>query len=106
MHFSRHPRQIGHARARCTACNVAFRQGAQNGINLVDGEFAFILRSEVPKEIPGDLDGDGDVDFDDIGIAVAYFGQPASCDPRADVIADGVINILDVSVVGSNFTGP
>ena len=61
--------------------------------------------------VPGDLDGDGDVDQDDLGIVVNCFGQFVADNPDcaiADVApppnGDGVINILDISFVGSNFT--
>lgn len=53
----------------------------------------------------GDLDVDFDVDFDDLRIVTGCFGQdPNVCDPRADVNGDGSVNILDVSLVVSNFT--
>jgi hypothetical protein len=56
---------------------------------------------------PCDLDDDGVVDFDDLAIVTNCFGQdPAACDPRADVNGDGAVNILDVSLVVSNFTPP
>lgn len=53
----------------------------------------------------GDLDVDFDVDFDDLRIVTGCFGQdPNVCDPRADVNGDGTVNILDVSLVVSNFS--
>lgn len=53
----------------------------------------------------GDLDCDCDVDFDDLAIVTGCFGQdPNVCDARADVNRDGMVNILDVSLVVSNFT--
>ena len=61
--------------------------------------------------VSGDLDGDSDVDQDDLGIVVNCFGQFVADNPDcaiADVApppnGDGVINILDISFVGSNFT--
>ncbi len=64
----------------------------------------------VVEIIPGDLDGDGDVDQDDLAILVACFGQPPSAcvgvapGVNPDFNEDGIINILDISFVGSNFT--
>ena len=61
-------------------------------------------------DTPGDLDDDGDVDQDDLAILVACFGQPPSAcvgvapGVNPDFNGDDVINILDVSFVGSNFT--
>ncbi len=61
--------------------------------------------------VPGDIDGDDDVDQDDLGIVVNCFGQFVADNPDcaiADVApppdGDGIINILDISFVGSNFT--
>ncbi len=65
----------------------------------------------VPASIPGNLDGDSDVDMDDLMIVVGCFGQSAPLAPPCDAAdlapppsGDGVINILDLSFVGSNFT--
>ena len=60
--------------------------------------------------IPGDIDGDGDVDQDDLTILVGCFGQPPSAcvgvapGVNPDFNEDGIINILDISFVGSHFT--
>ncbi len=61
--------------------------------------------------IPGDLDGDGDVDQDDLQIVVDCFGQFVADNSDcaiADVAplptGDDVINILDISFVVSHFT--
>ncbi|MGH9396528.1 MAG: dockerin type I domain-containing protein [Terriglobia bacterium] len=52
--------------------------------------------------MPGDRNGDGLVDCNDVAIVKASFGKKigqAGFDPRADVNADGIINIFDLATV-------
>ena len=57
---------------------------------------AFLL----PWKLPGDLNGDGIVNIDDLKIVIAHLGTRAGqpdFDARADVNGDGVVDIADVS---------
>lgn len=53
--------------------------------------------------LAGDLDGDGDVDADDEQTMKQAFGRPVSDNPVADLNADGVIDVLDLALLGSNW---
>jgi hypothetical protein len=55
--------------------------------------------------LPGDLDGDGEVDCDDLAIVKASFGKRSGqpgFDPRADTNHDGVVNVQDLSFVAQH----
>lgn len=49
---------------------------------------------------PGDIDGDGDVDTDDLLAMLAAWGTN---DPAADVNGDGVVNVNDLMILLSNY---
>ena len=74
-----------------TTNNISLNaQGASSANGTV---FTQIVRA---ASIPGDIDGDGDVDRDDIAIIFAARNQAASgpADPR-DLDRDGRITVLD-----------
>ena len=54
------------------------------------------------KNMPGDVNGDGIVNCADFSIVRGAFGKSAGqpgWDPRADVVADGIIDIRDLAFV-------
>ncbi len=62
-----------------------------------------------PSGLDGDVDGSGCVDTTDLDIVVSCFGQTAPLFPPCDDAdvspppnGDGIVNILDISLVGSN----
>ena len=75
------------------------------GAEVAPGSIVALVISTGPAEgNPFDVNGDGVVDGLDINAIVACYGQPAACNPNADVNDDETINILDISLVANNFT--
>jgi hypothetical protein len=62
--------------------------------SVISQQFGF-GEPAAPEPIPGDLDGDGDVDRNDMNIILAHRNQPASECPPCDLDGDGVITVLD-----------
>jgi uncharacterized repeat protein (TIGR02543 family) len=55
---------------------------------------------------PGDLNGDGVVNIDDLTLVTSHFGQTSAdpgWDPLADANGDGLVNIDDLTAVISNY---
>ncbi|MBG81510.1 MAG: hypothetical protein CMJ39_12490 [Phycisphaerae bacterium] len=57
-----------------------------------------------PEAIPGDLDGDGDVDVNDILLLLADFGCTGTC--QGDVDGNGEVNVSDILILLANWTTP
>ncbi len=60
--------------------------------------------ASVPCDLPGDLEGDGDVDITDLATLLAHFGMQSGADPSdGDLDGDQDVDISDLSSLLSNF---
>lgn len=72
---------------------------------LISTTITFVADEPQPS-IPGDLDGDGDVDRDDVNVILVYRNQPASVCPACDIDEDGTITVLDARKIVLMCTRP
>jgi hypothetical protein len=87
-------------------CN---RNGEPDGCDIASGASADLNGNGIPDEcephVPGDVNGDGVVDIDDLLLVIAGWGAcvppPVFC--IADVTGDGEVNIDDLLLVISNW---
>ena len=64
--------------------------------------FSLVSSNLLVEPSPYDLTGDGVVDILDLTLVASRFG---SADPEADVTGDGVVNILDLVLISQNLGG-
>ena len=63
---------------------------------------AFLLRP-AQSQLPGDANGDGKVDINDLTIVLSHFGQTGMNWSNGDFISDGTVDINDLTIVLTNF---
>ncbi len=69
---------------------------------MLTGNTFMIARPFTPVPVvPGDFDGDGDVDSQDLNTLLADFGCTADCD--ADINDDGKVDSADLNILLANF---
>jgi hypothetical protein len=69
-----------------------------------DVEFNNLALTGGAVAIPGDTDGDGDVDANDIAVVSANYGQSVAGGPAdGDHNADGIVNLSDYDIAAINF---
>jgi hypothetical protein len=72
---------------------------ANNGVPPASTQYVTLLVT-----LAGDVNNDGQINCTDESIVMAAFGSyrgTAKYDPRADINADGVVNVLDLAIVTS-----
>jgi hypothetical protein len=56
------------------------------------------------RTIPGDLDGDGDVDLNDLAILLAHYGMTSGADYEdGDLDGDGDVDLNDLTLLLANY---
>lgn len=76
-------------------------RGAILGLGERDGEpRAFRLTLRLASPLPGDINGDGAVDSNDLALLITSFGMPNS---RADLDGDGLVNSADLAIMLRSF---
>lgn len=85
--------------------DAALPQNPADGLQLLTGFWAVIGEGPMTPNVPGDTNGDGVVDVDDLLNVIVAWGPcpppPANC--PADVNDDGVVNVDDLLMVIINW---
>ena len=68
----------------------------------IDAVMLLATECEKGPDLPGDLNGDGNVDGEDVGIFLAQWGMPGGI---ADINGDGFVDGADFGILIANWTG-
>lgn len=67
--------------------------------------FSLSIRSELASGLPGDLNGNGEIDMNDLDIAGLALGSRPDCprwNPQADLNLDGRVDMRDLRIIARN----
>ena len=76
--------------------------GGTFSVSYTPTSVVLTVEGGVPPECPGDTNGDGVVDFDDLGAVLGQFGLSGP-DLTGDLNNDGVVNFDDLGILLGNF---
>jgi hypothetical protein len=68
----------------------------------IDAVILLAMECEKGPDLPGDLNGDGEVNGEDVGIFLSQWG---SSDGIADINGDGLVDGADFGILIANWTG-
>jgi hypothetical protein len=81
---------------------LEFRVGKSNDTNLNDLKQLDVVIQRLPRLCPGDINGDGVVNIQDLTTLLGSFGQDVIPSEGGDLNGDGTVNINDLSLLVSN----
>ena len=85
--------------------HASFRADSEAGVQYPDGDrrYGFRVAGFMITDVPGDVDGDGDVDLADMSFFEAQFGDAAPGEDSCDFDDDGDVDLDDLAVMRDNF---
>ncbi len=81
---------------------MEFRVGKSNDTNANDLKQLDVVIQRLPRLCPGDINGDGIVNIQDLTTLLGSFGQDVIPSEGGDLNGDGTVNINDLSLLISN----
>jgi hypothetical protein len=87
----------------CPTFNVMISGMPRSPSDDVTAVFANLVVSTASPHNPGDANGDGRVDINDLTIVLTNFGQTGMTWSQGDFIGDGTVDINDLTIVLTDF---